>query len=103
MNYHRPEGAEEVHNHMLLIYLAVINIVTFAAFGMDKRAAVKNKWRTRESTLLGLCAIGGAIGGLTGMYVFHHKTKKPAFSVGIPIMIVIHILLILAFSNLIFK
>ena len=35
---------------MLLIYLAVINIVTFAAFGMDKQAAVRNKWRTREST-----------------------------------------------------
>ena len=88
---------------MLLVYMAVINVLTFAAFGMDKRAAVHNRWRTRESTLLGLSAVGGACGGLIGMYVFHHKTKKPAFAIGLPAMIVIHVLLILAFYNLVLR
>ena len=82
------------NRRMLWIYLLVINLVTLIAFGADKRAAVHGRWRTPEATLLGLCLIGGAAGGLIAMHVFHHKTRKMAFAVGVPVMLVIHIVLV---------
>ena len=68
----------------MIYYLFVINVITFAAFGLDKRKAKKRKFRIRESVLLGLALIGGSLGALAGMFLFHHKTRKPAFRIGIP-------------------
>lgn len=58
-----------------LTYLLVFSIVTFILYGVDKRKAIKREWRTKEKTLLGCSFLGGAIGGLSGMLVFRHKTK----------------------------
>ena len=88
---------------LLWIYLLFIKLLTLCVFGIDKRAAVQGRWRTRESTLLLLCLIGGAAGGLIGMHLFHHKTRKSIFAVGIPVMVVVHILLILFCTDLILK
>ncbi len=71
------------------VYIIVISVITFICFGTDKWKAVNHKWRIKEATLIGLCLIGGSVGGLLGMYIFRHKTKKPLFSVGIPVIIVI--------------
>lgn len=68
----------------MIYYLFVINVITFAAFGLDKRKAKKRKFRIRESVLLGLALIGGSLGAMAGMFLFHHKTRKPAFRIGIP-------------------
>lgn len=73
---------------ILLLYLGIINFVTFILFGVDKRAAVKGKWRIPVATLLGFSFAGGSIGGIIAMYLFHHKTQKNYFSVGLPMMIV---------------
>lgn len=70
----------------LEIYLAGINIVTFALYGIDKRRAQKQRWRISERTLLLLPLIGGSVGGLLGMAVFHHKTRHWYFRVGLPVM-----------------
>lgn len=70
----------------MIYYLFVINVITFAAFGLDKRKAKKRKFRIRESVLLGLALIGGALGAMAGMFLFHHKTRKPAFRIGIPVL-----------------
>ena len=85
------------------IYLLFINVLTFCVFGADKRAAIRDRRRVRESTLLGLCLIGGSIGGLTAMYAFHHKTRKAVFSVGIPLMIAAQVLFILICSSMVLK
>lgn len=69
----------------MIYYLFVINVITFAAFGLDKRKAKKRKFRIRESVLLGLALIGGSLGAMAGMFLFHHKTRKPAFRIGIPV------------------
>lgn len=61
---------------LFLFYLIVINIITFIVFALDKRAAVKKRSRTRNIVLLGLCFIGGSLGGLAAMYLFKHKTNK---------------------------
>ena len=66
------------------IYLIVINILTFLIFGIDKWKARKGKWRIPEGTLIWMSIIGGSIGALMGMYLFHHKTQKRKFNLGIP-------------------
>ena len=68
----------------LFIYLIVINILTFLIFGIDKWKARRGKWRIPEGTLIWMSIIGGSIGALVGMYLFHHKTQKRKFNLGIP-------------------
>lgn len=80
-----------------IIYLIMINIIAFLAMWIDKRKAEKGKWRTKESTLLILALMGGSIGALIGMYVWHHKTQKARFFVGIPMMLIMHILIAVCF------
>lgn len=65
----------------LIYYFILINILAFVLFFIDKKKAIKHKYRISENTLLLVCALGGAIGGLAGMKVFHHKTKKLKFQI----------------------
>ncbi len=81
----------------ILIYLIVINLITFIVFAIDKICAIKKKWRYKEISLLGMCFVGGAIGGFLAMYLFRHKTKKKLFVIGVPLIIVIHLVMILWF------
>ena len=60
---------------IVLIYLVIINVVTFFMYGVDKWKAKKSKWRIRETALLGLAVLGGSIGAWLGMKVWHHKTQ----------------------------
>ena len=85
-----------------LIYLALINIVTFFVYWKDKKAAEKGKDRVKIVTLLSLSFIGGSIGALCGMYILHHKTNKSYFTVGVPLMIVMQILVLFYLSNMAF-
>ena len=85
-----------------LIYLALINIVTFFVYLKDKKAAEKGKDRVKIVTLLSLSFIGGSIGALCGMYILHHKTNKSYFTVGVPLMIVMQILVLCYLSNMAF-
>ncbi len=80
-----------VQYQFLFYYLIIINVVTFLMFGIDKYKAIKNKWRIKEATLLGCSFIGGAIGGMMGMYTFRHKTQKLYFFLGIPFMLCLHV------------
>ena len=80
----------------MIYYLLLINIVTFLVFAIDKRRAVKRKWRIPEKTLLGLSLIGGSAGGLIAMYYFRHKIRKPAFAYGLPMMLLVQVIVILA-------
>jgi|GEM_PF-72141 len=57
-------------------YLLAINVITFAVFCLDKKRAIDRGSRVPESTLLGLSLAGGALGGIAGMRVAHHKTSK---------------------------
>ena len=79
---------------VILIYLLIINLIAFITFGVDKYKAIHNKWRISEATLITLSAIGGGFGALLGMKLFHHKTKKPKFYVGIPFIVITGIILI---------
>ena len=71
---------------ILALYLAVINLTGFAMMGIDKRKAVKKRWRVRESTFFLTAVIGGSVGCMIGMRTFHHKTKHWYFVTGIPLI-----------------
>lgn len=58
---------------------------------IDKKRAVNKKWRIKESMLILISLIGGSVGMLFGMKIFHHKTKKKLFSVGVPLILVLQI------------
>ncbi len=76
---------------IVLIYLVVINLIGFAAFGIDKRKAIKDLWRIPEKTLLLIALLGGSVGSFFGMQVFHHKTRHWKFLIGVPACILLHI------------
>ena len=72
---------------VLLVWLAAINLVTFAVYGIDKAKAKRGAWRVPEKTLFLLPLLGGSLGALLGMRVFHHKTKHWYFVWGIPLIL----------------
>ncbi|SFO95305.1 Uncharacterized membrane protein YsdA, DUF1294 family [Oscillibacter sp. PC13] len=82
----------------LAMYLLVINLVTFFIFGLDKwKAKRKTKndavRRVPEKTLFLLSALGGSIGALLGMKVWHHKTLHKSFRFGIPVILILQVLI----------
>ena len=76
------------------LWLLTINIITFFVYRTDKCRAIRKKWRIPERTLLLLALIGGSIGSLAGMFVFHHKTKHAKFMIGVPLILLLHICLV---------
>ena len=80
--------------HIVPIYLAVINVVTFFMYGVDKWKTIRSKWRIPEATLLLMAVIGGSIGAWLGMRVWHHKTQHKKFKYGIPIVLIAQIALL---------
>jgi uncharacterized membrane protein YsdA (DUF1294 family) len=83
--------------HIVLIYLVIINVVSFFIYGFDKWKAKKSKMRIRETALLGLAVLGGSIGAWLGMKVWHHKTLHKKFRFGVPAIIIIQLALIVYF------
>lgn len=81
----------------MLIYTAVIilmSVIAFCAYGVDKRRAKCGKWRIKESVLLGLGILGGALGGLAGMNCFRHKTRHWYFWMVNVIALIVHAALV---------
>lgn len=74
---------------VFIVYSAAINILSFAAFGIDKKKAERKKHRISEMTLMILSIIGGAFGSLIGMVAFKHKLSKPKFYIGVPILAIL--------------
>ena len=71
--------------------LAVMGIIAFAAYGLDKRKAKKGAWRTSEKTLLLLAACLGGVGAFLGMKVFRHKTQHTRFRIIVPVCALVQI------------
>jgi len=81
--------------NILIIYLIIINALGFLLMLIDKRKAIKKAFRIPEATLLGIAAIGGSLGALLGMRLFRHKTRHPRFSIGLPVMLALNILILI--------
>lgn len=81
----------------VIIYLAAINVITFIMFGADKARAAKGRWRISESALILAALLGGSLGALAGMRIFHHKTKHRKFTIGIPVILALQIILMVIY------
>lgn len=86
----------------LLTYLVIINALSMLLMLIDKIKAKNQLWRIPEKVLLGVSLIGGSLGGLIGMYLFRHKTLHKRFSIGIPLMFLVHAALIYYFRGFLF-
>ena len=78
---------------LVLIYLLIINAAGFLLMRIDKGKARKNRWRIPEATLMTVAALGGSAGSLLGMYLFRHKTRHLKFTLGIPLILAVHLVI----------
>lgn len=78
---------------VLLIYLGMINLLAIILTLTDKRRAQLGKWRIPEATLMTVALLGGSIAMLISMKMVRHKTRKKKFSIGIPVMIMMQLIL----------
>lgn len=77
---------------ILILYLILINLAAWGLMGADKHRARKHAWRIPERTLFAVALLGGSLGAILGMYLWHHKTKHWYFVIGMPLILVAQIL-----------
>ena len=73
----------------LALYV-IASLLTFLAYWRDKHSALKDRWRTPESTLPLLELAGGWPGALLAQQVFRHKTRKPSYQLVFWLIVVLH-------------
>ncbi|RTE08658.1 DUF1294 domain-containing protein [Paenibacillus whitsoniae] len=83
---------------LFLVYLCMMNIMTFVEMGYDKGQAKKGERRVPEKRLFWFAALGGAIGGWLGMKVFRHKTKHTSFVVGMPLLVAFNCIVVIVIA-----
>ena len=76
---------------IIYTFIAILNVITFLIYAIDKWKAKKNRWRIPESILLLLAVLGGSIGALMGMKIWHHKPMHKKFKYGIPLIMILQI------------
>jgi uncharacterized membrane protein YsdA (DUF1294 family) len=79
--------------YILVSYLVIMNAAGFFSMGHDKRRAAAHGRRTPEKTLMLIALLGGSFGSILGMKVYRHKTKHLKFTLGIPAILFLQILL----------
>ena len=77
----------------MLIYLLIVNAVGFSVMLYDKYLAKNNLWRIPETTLFSIALLGGSFGSLLGMYTVRHKTRHLKFTLGIPVVLIVQVIL----------
>lgn len=82
---------------IFLAYMMVINVGTYWLYGRDKKRAKRKERRIPEKVLIMLAIAGGSVGAYIGMVVFRHKTRKPPFYIGIPLILLLQMVLLFYF------
>lgn len=77
-----------------LIYWVGMNVVTFLLYGLDKWKSKRAKWRIPEATLLWMAVLGGSVGALLGIRLWHHKTQHAKFRYGVPAILIAQVLVV---------
>ena len=78
---------------VLQIYIVIVNIAAFVIMGIDKYKAQRHKWRISETSIFVAGLVGGGLGVIIGMSFFHHKTKHLKFTLGIPMVVILNIVM----------
>lgn len=84
---------------LFFCYILLMSIITFFLMFSDKRRAISHRWRISEKMLLFFSFLGGALGGLCGMFLFRHKTQHLSFRVLLPLFFLLHCILIVVFGG----
>ena len=79
------------------LYLLIVNAAALLFMLLDKHNARKKRQRIPEAILWGFCLTGGSLGSFLGMFLGHHKTKKPIFLIGIPAVLIVHIFAVMLY------
>lgn len=87
------------YQYLIAIYLVAINLFAYILYAIDKYKSKKSKWRIPEKTLITTALLGGSIGALLAMKMFRHKTKHKKFTIGIPLILVLQIILYILVNN----
>ena len=88
-----------IYIKIAIAYLIIINICGLLSMYIDKRKAIKNKWRIPEKTLFFIAILGGSIGSIAGMHLFRHKTKHWYFKYGMPAILIIQVIGVILLSD----
>ncbi|MBQ9990529.1 MAG: DUF1294 domain-containing protein [Lachnospiraceae bacterium] len=80
---------------VLVFYLMLMNLLGLLSMLIDKKKARKRAFRIPESTLFMIAILGGSLGSLIGVHLFHHKTRHRSFTIGLPVLLVLQLLLLL--------
>ena len=83
----------------MLIYLLIVNAAGFILMLTDKITAKKHLWRIPETTLFLAAILGGSAGCLLGMYAFRHKTKHLSFTLGMPLILAVQVIVCVLISG----
>ena len=78
-------------HEIVLQYLAIINVIAIVVYGWDKLCAIQHRWRVPEKTLLAIAVVGGSLGALFAMSLFHHKTLHLKFKYGVPVIMMLQV------------
>ena len=84
---------------LFIIYLLIVNIIGFYLMYEDKKRAINKSWRISESNLICIAIIGGSVGIIGGMNTFRHKTKHNKFSIGVPGIMFLQVILFLMLKS----
>ena len=82
-------------------YILLINIVSFTLYFIDKKLAILHKYRIPEVVLILFSILGGSLGSLVSMYLFHHKTKHLKFTILNPLILIIWLYIVLKINSII--
>ncbi|MBK1812968.1 DUF1294 domain-containing protein [Clostridium sp. YIM B02505] len=85
---------------MIVYYFLFINLIGFFVMYMDKKRAIKGKWRISEKNLFLVAIAGGSLGAIISMNLFRHKTKHWYFKYGLPFLFCVQIILIIIGKNI---
>ena len=85
-----------------VIYLILMNLISFGLMGIDKQRARRRDWRIPEKVMFGAALLGGSVGAWAGMYLFHHKTRHWYFVVGMPLILAVQAALVWYFRPMLF-
>ena len=83
----------------MIYYLIFINIMGLLSMYLDKYFSKNNMYRISEKSLFFLAILGGSIGSIIGMYQFRHKTKHKQFTIGLPIILFIQLIILMYYSQ----
>ncbi|NVF14171.1 DUF1294 domain-containing protein [Vreelandella maris] len=75
----------------IVAFYAVISMLAYITYAIDKKAAINNRRRVSEKTLHLLGVMGGWPGAFLAQQRLRHKTQKTAFQVTFWLTVVVNL------------